>query len=130
MEMHFLAEWLDAAVVHHKVEVNPDSVSLLIVDNHTSRFSTEAIDLCKDNKIEMLCYPGHLTHILQGPDVVLNKPISTIVDDMVYNNPLISGNSDLSRVAFMTIIKHAVEKVCTKENVMKAFSAFHMIQAR
>ena len=124
MEMHFLAEWLDAAVVHHKVEVNPDSVSLLIVDNHTSRFSTEAIDLCKDNKIEMLCYPGHLTHILQGPDVVLNKPISTIVDDMVYNNPLISGNS---RVAFMTIIKHAVEKVCTKENVMKAFSATGVI---
>ena len=117
MEMHLFAEWLEAAVVHHKVEVNPDSVSLLIVDNHTSRFSTEAIDLCKDNKIEMLCYPGHLTHILQGPDIVLNKPISTIVDDMVYNNPLISGNSDLRRVAFMTIIKHPVvnkQKLCKK----------------
>ena len=46
---------------------------------------------------------------------------------MVQNNPLISGNSDLTRVAFMGIIDHAVKNVYTKENVSKAFSATGVI---
>ena len=61
-------EWIERAV-------NPDGKSLLIVDNHGSRFSTKSIDLCTGNNMEMLSYPGHLTHILQGPDVVLNMVI-------------------------------------------------------
>ena len=96
MEKELFADWLRKVVVPHKKKVNPDGSSLLILDNHGSRFSIEAIDLCIDNNIEILCYPGHLTHVLQGPDVVLNKPISTIVDDMIHSNIFISGNSDLS----------------------------------
>ena len=53
---------VEKSVIPHKTQVNPDAVSYLIVDNHGSRFSTCAIDLCIANKIEMLCYPGHLTH--------------------------------------------------------------------
>ena len=75
MEKELFVEWLKHSVVPHKMKVNPDGKSLLILANHGSRFSTEAIDLCIANRIEILCYPGHLTHILQGPDVVLNKPL-------------------------------------------------------
>ena len=71
----------------------------------------------------MLCYPGHLSHILQGPDVVLNKPLSTEVEHLVFNNPLVSGNSDLSRVSVIAIICHAVETVCTVDNMKMAFDA-------
>ena len=74
----------------------------------------------------MLCYPGNLTHILQGPDIVLNKSIS-VVDKMIHNKPIISGNSDISRIAFNTIIDYAVKTVCTNENVLKAFSATGVI---
>ena len=75
----------------------------------------------------MLCYPGHLTHILQGPDVVLNKPISAIEDKMIHIKPIISGNSDISRIAFMAIIDYVVKTEYTKENVLKAFSATGVI---
>ena len=75
----------------------------------------------------MLSYPGHLTHILQGPDVVLNKPISTTVNGMVHNNPLISGNCELSRVSFIATIDHAVRTTCTRENVLEAFRATGII---
>ena len=71
----------------------------------------------------MFCYPGHLTHILQGPDVVLIKPISTCVDRMLHNNALLSGNSDLTQIAFMAIVDEAVKAACTEEAVSKAFSA-------
>ena len=127
MDHTLFSEWLEHAVIPHKQLNNPNGVSYLIVDNHSSRFSIRAIDLCKDNKIEMLCYPGHLTHILQGPDVVLNKPISCQVEDMLYTNPLVTGNSDLSRVAFIAIIDEAVKSVCTEDNVCKAFEATGII---
>ena len=94
MEQNLFYEWIKRAVIPHKQTVNPDGKSLLIVDNHGSRFSTKSIDLCTGNNIEMLSYPGHLTHILQGPDVVLNKPVSTTVNAMVHNNTLISGNCE------------------------------------
>ena len=123
VEQELFCEWLQQAVITHKESVNPDGVSVLIIDNHGSRFNTRAIDLCKENKIEMFCYPGHLTHILQGPDVVLNKPISTFVDRMLHNNALISGNSDLTRIAFMAIVDESVKAACTEEAVSKAFSA-------
>ena len=123
MEKELFHEWLKESVIAHKEKVNPDDMSLLVIDNHASRFSIPAIDLCNESKLEMLAYPGHLTHILQGPDVVLNKPISTVVDSMLHNKPTISGNSDMSKVAFVAIVDHAVKTVCTKENVLKAFSS-------
>ena len=75
----------------------------------------------------MLCYPGNLTHILQVSDVVLNIPISSVVNKMIHNKPIISGTSDISRIAFMAIIDHAVKTVCTKKNFLKAFSAAGVI---
>ena len=127
MEKKLFCEWLEKCVLAHKCEANPSGTSLLIVDNHGSRFDLESIDLCRNNDLEILCYPGHLTHILQGPDVVLNKPISTIVDDMLDSTIFIRGNNDVSRIAFINIIEHAVKEVCTPENVAKAFSATGVI---
>ena len=127
MEKELFVEWIENAVITHKRKVNPDGISYLILDNHGSRFSTKAIDLCIEHHIEVLCYPGHLTHILQGPDVVLNKPISTRVDKMIHNNPIISGNSNLSRIAFIAIVIEAVKTVCTKEKVLMAFSVTGVI---
>ena len=34
---------------------------------------------------------------------------------MIHNKPVISGNSDTSRIPFMAITDHAVKTVCTKE---------------
>lgn len=123
MEKELFVEWLKYSVVPHKQRVNPNQKSILIVDNHGSRFSAEAIDLCVDNGIEVICYPGHLTHILQGPDVVLNKPLKTNVDAMIQNNMLLTGNSLISRLEFINIVDNAISVICTKELVLKSFSA-------
>ena len=113
------------SVIPHKMRINPDTISLLIIDNHGSRFSTDAIDLCLKNKIEVLCYPGHLTHILQGPDV-LNKPLKTNVDAMIQNNMLLTGNSMINRLNFinkltMQCAKHAQRSWCRNRSRQLAF---------
>ncbi len=123
MDKPLFTEWLEKAVVPHKKKVNPNGPSLLLVDNHISRMSIAAIDLCESHNIDMLSYPGHLTHILQGPDVTLNKPISRIVDKMIHSKATISGTTDITRLAMMSIITHAVGEVCTEEHVKAAFES-------
>ena len=93
MELELFTDWSKHSIIPHKEKVNRDGISLLILDNHGSRFSTDTIDLCIKNKIEILAYPGHLTHVLQGPEVVLNRRIKTIVDNFVHNHLLVSGTT-------------------------------------
>ena len=72
-------------------------------------------------------YPGYLTHILQGPDVVLNKPINTEIENILQKNQILSGNTDLTGIVFIATVDHAVKKVCTLELVQKAFGATGVI---
>ena len=77
LEIHVFT-WIRDTVMPHNHLVDPNENSLLLVDNYGSRFSVEGADFSVSNNIEILTYSGHLTHILPGPDVVLNKPINTI----------------------------------------------------
>ena len=85
--------------------------------------SKDSVKMSEESKLEIFFYPGHLTHILQGPDVVLNKPISTVVSTMLHNKMLLTGNNDMTRLAFMATVDYAVKDVCTPTMVKKAFSA-------
>ena len=95
--------------------------------DHGFQFCVAAIKICTVNKIEMLSYPSHSTQTLQGPDVVLNKIISSVIEKMIHSKPKISGNSGISRIAFMTILDHAVKTICTMENVLETFTAIGVI---
>ncbi|XP_072399657.1 uncharacterized protein [Diabrotica undecimpunctata] len=55
--------------------------SLLIMDNHESHISLEAIILCKDNGVTVLTVPPHCTHRLQPLDVGLLKPFHIFYND-------------------------------------------------
>lgn len=51
--------------------------TLLILDNHASHCSLEAITFCRDHFITMLGFPPHTTHRLQPLDVAIFGPIKT-----------------------------------------------------
>lgn len=48
---------------------------LLIVDNHASHISLEAVDFCRDNGIVLLSLPPHCTHRVQPLDVSFFGPL-------------------------------------------------------
>ncbi|KAF2896678.1 hypothetical protein ILUMI_09493 [Ignelater luminosus] len=50
---------------------------LLLVDNHKSHMSVEAIRYCKSNGITLLSFPPHATHRLQPLDVGIYAPFKT-----------------------------------------------------
>jgi len=43
---------------------------VLIMDGHSSHYSTDLLEFCQQNNIEVYGYPPHCTHALQGLDVV------------------------------------------------------------
>ena len=50
---------------------------LLILDGHASRRCPEALKLLKFHKVDVLCLPGHCTHLLQPFDVTIASSLKT-----------------------------------------------------
>ncbi|XP_039969149.1 uncharacterized protein LOC120781063 [Bactrocera tryoni] len=53
---------------------NADSPTMLLLDNHGSHLSIEAIDLALDHGITLLSFPPKCTHKMQPPDVAVFAP--------------------------------------------------------
>ena len=66
MEKELFVEWLESAVIPHKKIINPDGVSVILLDNHGSRFSTRAIDLCIENDIKEQERPSSFLNFLHS----------------------------------------------------------------
>jgi len=64
---------------------------LLLLDNHASHISIQALDFCKENGIVLLSFPPHCTHKLQPLDRAVfgpfKKMINTATDNWMRNHP-------------------------------------------
>jgi hypothetical protein len=78
---------------HFKKQVKPtvDQKCLLLLDNHASHISIQALDFCKKNGIVLLSFPPHCTHKLQPLDRAVfgpfKKMINTATDNWMRNHP-------------------------------------------
>lgn len=68
-----------------------ENPSLIIMDNHQSHLSIEAIDICKENGVTILTIPPHCTNKLQPLDVGILKPFQTYysaaIDSWMMSHP-------------------------------------------
>lgn len=55
--------------IQKKTLCSKDNPILLLVDNHESHVTIEAVDYARDNGIVYLSFPPHTTHRLQPLDV-------------------------------------------------------------
>lgn len=96
---------------------------LLILDNHESHVSLEAINFCRDNGIVMLTLPPHGTHKLQPLDVSFFGPMKTYYsracDEWMVNHP---GRA-ISEAQIGFLLKQCYEKAATIANATKGFAA-------
>lgn len=96
---------------------------LLIMDNHASHVTFEAVILCRENYISLLGFPAHTSHRMQPLDVSVYGPLKTAYsracDDFLTNNP---GKAiTLSDIA--SIFGKAYLKVATVANAISGFRA-------
>ena len=66
MDSDLFCEWLEDVFVPHCGRNRP---VLLIMDNLGAHITSKAIDIARENNIELLCLQPHSTHLLQPLDV-------------------------------------------------------------
>lgn len=114
-------KWLD----HFKKHTNPTPLSpaLLILDNHASHVSYEAICHAKENNIHMLSLPPHSSQKTQPLDRVFFKPLKTNYDITVDNWMSSHPGQTVTVYHVAELFKTAYE---TTASVQKAIESFRV----
>ena len=63
-------EWIKIFDMQTRAKAN-GKWRLLLVDGHNSHYTRALLQYAHKNKIAILCYPAHTTHIYQGLDIVI-----------------------------------------------------------
>ncbi|EGI66260.1 hypothetical protein G5I_05223, partial [Acromyrmex echinatior] len=117
-EEHFI-KYCQHFVRH--VRPSKEKPVLLLLDNHESHLSIEALDYLKENGITVLSFPYHCSHKLQPLDRSVYEPlknhINTACDNWLVSNP---GKS-LSIYHISEIIKTALPLATTSINIQAGF---------
>ncbi|KAE8741495.1 hypothetical protein FOCC_FOCC012980 [Frankliniella occidentalis] len=112
------------AVMSHFIKctgATPNNPALLLLDNVESHFSTQTLDLAKNNGVTVLTFPPHCTHKMQPLDVGFFGPFKAYYDAAVNtylaNNPACPPT--IYRVA--GFVNDALLKAATPLNIIKSF---------
>lgn len=62
--------------IKKQVRCSKDDPILLLMDNHESHCTLDAINYCRDNGLVAVTFPPHCTHRLQPLDVAVNGPFN------------------------------------------------------
>lgn len=77
MTTEIFTQWLNRFIKHAKPI--PESPILLIMDNHVTHISLEAIKLAKENNIMVLTLPPQTSHRLQPLDKTVYFPLKKFI---------------------------------------------------
>ncbi|TFK82751.1 CENP-B protein, partial [Polyporus arcularius HHB13444] len=92
---------------------------LLLVDGHSSHFTYDFLDYARQNKIHVLCYPSHGTHVFQGLDVVVFSSLKRhwTAERDVFER----GGGKITKSNFLSVYAKAHTKALSHANVTAAF---------
>lgn len=101
---------------------NKEQYVLLILDNHESHMSIEAIDLCRDSGIILLTFPPHTSNKLQPLDLTIVGPLKGYyneeVDNWHRNNP--GKTFDIYNIA--ETVGRVYHRAFSTSNIISGFS--------
>ncbi|XP_050303764.1 uncharacterized protein LOC126741406 [Anthonomus grandis grandis] len=105
------------------VKSSEDDPVVLILDNHTSHFTLEAVNFCRNNCIVLLSLPPHGSHKMQPLDKCFFGPLKTAFsnesDKWMIQNP----GRPVTLKQMSRLFRAAYSKVATIQICEKAFSA-------
>ena len=117
---------LFAETLGHFIEfmkISKSNPGLLLMDNHISHLSIEAIDMVKENGLCLLTFPPHCSHKLQPLDIRVYGPFkryySFFRDSWMTSNP----GKPLSIYEVAELSGHAFYKAFTIENITSSFKS-------
>ena len=119
IDCNIFLQWLFHFKEHTCPRVN--NKALLILDNHCSHLSLEAILFAKENHIIMLSIPPHKSHRLQPLDKTFFGPLKTFynreIDKWLVSNP----GKRVNNLELSELFCHAYEQAATVQKAVNGF---------
>lgn len=120
--------WMSAdlfpQVMHHFVKYtlsSRENPTILIMDNHSSHISIEAINIAKTNGVTIVTLPPHCSNKLQPLDITCFAPFkkfyASAIDTWMKTNP----GKTFSIYEVAGCVRFAHQKALTPENITKGF---------
>ncbi|XP_072392290.1 uncharacterized protein [Diabrotica undecimpunctata] len=108
---------------HFRKYTNPSAESpvLLILDNHISHTTLEAITYAKNNNIHLLSLPPHSSHRTQPLDRNFFRPLKAYYDDLCDNWTTSNPGQVVTEYHVAGLFKQAYEKTATIEKAVNGF---------
>lgn len=119
--MEIFLDFLDHFIKH--VKPNKDNKVLLILDNHETHISIEAINKARDNGIVMLTIPPHTSHKLQPLDRGVFGPLKSYYNDACKSWFLTNPGKPLTIYDVAGICGKAYPLAFTPSNIISGFSS-------
>ena len=76
---------------------------MLIVDDHESHITTDAIAYCIQRKIILLCLSSHTTHLLQSLNVNVFASLATVYKTRVQQVTRLEASYFINKVDFIKL---------------------------
>ncbi|KAF5344297.1 hypothetical protein D9758_012308 [Tetrapyrgos nigripes] len=93
---------------------------LLLVDGHNSHYTAGFLRFAQAHRIHVLCYPAHGTHVYQGLDVVLFKPLKQYWRE-AKEKLFREKHQQIKKSNFLMVYGEAHLRALTPGNIMAAF---------
>ena len=93
---------------------------LLIVDGHSSHYTMSFLEYARNNKIIVVCYPSHSTHVYQGLDVVIFSALKWAWSDE--RDRFERSGPVVSKTNFLAVYARAHVRAFTQANILAAFT--------
>ena len=109
-------------IVRH-TKASQDNPILLLVDNHASHVSLEAVRFCRANGIHVLTFPPHCSHRLQPLDVAVYGPMKSAYKRALHDHQMAHPGRRIDLYQMADIFRRAYDGSFTRKNILKGFEA-------
>jgi len=100
-----------------------ESPTILLLDNHSSHLSIEAIDEAERCGVTLLSFPPHCSHRMQPLDVSVYKPVKTYYEKQ-YNAWKVHHDIKSFSIRHIPgLVREALDLALTPKNIKSGFSA-------
>lgn len=113
-------EYLEHYIKHTQSSI--DNKSLLIVDNHESHISVEALNLAKSSGVVILTFPPHTSHKLQPLDRSIFGPLKKFYNSACSNWLMANPAKTMTIYDVAECAGKAYPQAFTQKNIQSGFS--------
>lgn len=119
MQQPEFVKYMEHFIQHSRTSTQ--SPTLLLIDNHASHLSVEALDLAAENGITILSFPPHCSHRLQPLDVSVYGPVKTYYKSQTHAWMRNHAGKPLEIRHITGIVKATLDLALTPRNIKSGF---------